>query len=123
MVRYLALVSIAVSSLGLPGGAASADERTVRLNRFLCSAPVHSVRFANAKALGESDEIAKDQVGRVAKAEVCGRYTGVAAIESETIKLDGGVSYKLTAIRFKEDHKLAWLAETTFAPVHHAWDY
>lgn len=94
----------------------------VPVSGFLCDSAVHAIQFADARAAGDGEEIAKDRVGRTAKAEVCGRYVGLAAIETEQVKLDAGTAYKLTAFRFKTDHRVAWLAERSFAPTATNWD-
>lgn len=103
-------------------GRSARNDMAMPVSAFLCDSSVHAVQFADIIAKGDGEELAKDRVGRMAKAEVCGRYSGIATIESESVTLQNGIAYKLTAFRFREDQKIAWLAETSFAPTPGAWD-
>lgn len=89
---------------------------SLNVDAFLCDTPRHATQFAAAVAQGESVEMAKDAVGRLAQKEVCGLYRGNASIASEQIVLEDGIAYKLTQLRFAKDNRVAWLAERTFAP-------
>jgi hypothetical protein len=115
------LLLASVAALALTPGLVHADGMLMPVRGVLCDSAAHAILFADCRAKGESEEIARDRVGRAAKAEVCGIYRGIAVIESEAVSLSGGVAYKVTAFRFQEDQRVAWLAETSFAPAHAAW--
>jgi hypothetical protein len=85
------------------------------VNAYLCETSRYAIEFAAAVSQGEEVESAKDIVGKAAKREVCGRYVGVALMQEQKIILSDGVLYRITALRFKEDNKIGWTAETTFA--------
>jgi hypothetical protein len=98
-----------------------ADSFTV--NAYLCETADYAMDFAAAIANDSEEEYAKDVVGRIAQREVCGRYMGVAAIEEQKVVVSGGIMYRLTALRFREDHKLAWVAERVFAVEQHSSEW
>jgi hypothetical protein len=91
------------------------DSGPFRVNAYLCETSQYAIEFAAAVSRGEENEFAKDIVGKAAGREVCGRYIGVALVQEQRIILSGGIMYKLTALRFQEDNKIAWAAESTFA--------
>ena len=75
----------------------------------------YAMDFAAAVASDQEEEFAKNTVGKIARREVCGRYKGVASIEDQKVIVNDGIMYRLTALRFREDGKLAWAAERVFA--------
>lgn len=85
------------------------------VNAYLCETSQYAVDFAAAVSGGDTVEKAKDIVGKLAKREVCGRYIGIASVEEQRVILSDGAIYRITALQFQEDHKIAWAAETTFA--------
>jgi len=85
------------------------------VDRYLCETPEYAVDFADAVANNAEEDFAKDIVGKIAKREVCGRYVGTAFIQEQKTMISEGFVYKLTALRFREDGKLAWVAERIFA--------
>ena len=89
------------------------------VDRYLCESAEYAMDFASAVANNMEEEYAKDIVGRIAKREVCGRYVGVAFIQAQETVVNDGFLYKLTALRFREDGKLAWVAERVFAVEDH----
>jgi hypothetical protein len=94
------------------------------VNAYLCESAQYAIDFAAAVANdNDEEEEAKNAVGKIAKREVCGRYIGVAFIENQKVIVSDGLIYKLTALRFREDGKLAWVAERVFSVEGHsnAW--
>jgi hypothetical protein len=93
------------------------------VSAYLCETAAYAVDFAAAVANEAEEEFAKDIVGRLAKREVCGRYRGIAVIEEQKVVVADGIMYRLTALRFREDGRLAWSAERVFAMDQHssAW--
>lgn len=90
---------------------------SVHLATFLCDDAAHAIQFAARIAShGDEEEMAADYVGKRAGAQVCGFFAGKATVESQKIVVQDGMLYRLTAFRFVEDHRLAWLAEVSFAP-------
>lgn len=96
------------------------DADSFPVNAYLCETADYAMDFAAAMANDAEEEYAKDIVGRIAQREVCGRYTGVAAIEQQKVVVNDGIMYRVTAVRFREDHKLAWYAERIFAVEQHS---
>jgi hypothetical protein len=99
------------------------DADLFSVNAYLCESAEYAVDFAAAIARNAEEEYAKDIVGRIAKREVCGRYVGVASIQEQKVIVNDGALYKLTALRFTEDNKLAWVAERVFAVESHPRDW
>ncbi len=95
------------------------DADSFPVNAYLCETADYAMDFAAAVANDAEEEYAKDIVGRIARREVCGRYMGVAAIQEQKVVVSGGIMYRVTAVRFREDHKLAWFAERVFAVEDH----
>ena len=85
------------------------------VNAYLCESAEYAVDFAAAIAANREEEFAKNTVGKIAKREVCGRYIGVASIEEQKVIVNEGIIYRLTALRFVEDNKVAWVAERVFS--------
>jgi hypothetical protein len=113
------MIAVAIFAFALPVLPADASQSSEAgpfvVNRYLCESAQYAMDFAAAVASDEEEEFAKDVVGKIAKREVCGRYIGVASIEDQKVLVNDGIIYKLTALRFREDGKLAWVAERVFA--------
>ena len=114
------MITAALAAFALPAVLASSAEHVPQnglyaVDRYLCESEEYAVDFASAVANNEEEELAKDIVGKIAQREVCGRYVGVAFIEKQKTIVSDGFLYKLTALRFREDGKLAWVAERVFA--------
>jgi hypothetical protein len=113
------MIAAAIVALALPVLPTSASQQSqtelFAVNRYLCESAEYAVDFAAAVAGDQEEEFAKNTVGKIAKREVCGRYIGVASIEDQHVVVSDGFIYKLTALRFREDNKLAWVAERVFA--------
>jgi len=90
------------------------DPAPYPVNGYLCESAEYAMAFATAVAANASEEFAKNVVGRIAKREVCGRYIGIAFIQQQKTVVEKGVVYRLTALQFREDKKIAWLAERVF---------
>lgn len=100
----------------LPTSATQPSETALfSVDRYLCESAEYAVDFAAAVASDQEEEFAKNTVGKIAKREVCGRYVGVASIEDQKVVVSDGFIYKLTSLRFREDGRLAWVAERVFA--------
>jgi hypothetical protein len=110
MFSMVAMVSVASTADGQVS-----DTVPFHVNAYLCETSQYAIEFAGAVSKGEEVESAKDIVGKAAKREVCGRYVGVASVQKQKIILSDGVLYRIIALRFKEDNKIAWTAEMTFA--------
>jgi hypothetical protein len=111
----IAFAMIITAPIAFAGDTQNSDAEPFHVNAYLCETPQYAVAFAAAVSKGEEDELAKDVVGRTARREVCGRYIGVAFVQEQKLILSDGIMYKLTALRFTEDDRIAWLAELTFA--------
>ncbi len=113
------MIVAAVIALTLPtvlaGTEKTQDAGPFEVDRYLCESPEYAMDFASAVAGNAEEEYAKDIVGKIAKREVCGRYTGVAFIQDQKTVVSGGFMYRLTALRFREDQRVAWAAERVFA--------
>jgi hypothetical protein len=94
----------------------SAEHITFRVERFLCDSAQHAVQFTGFEDNGNADEVAANEVGKRARSQVCGLYRGYATIESQSVISASGQFYRVTALRFIEDDRLAWVAESGFAP-------
>ena len=81
------------------------------VNGYFCESAEYAMAFATAFAADADEEFAKNVVGKIAKREVCGRYVGVASIQQQETVTEKGFVFRLTALRFREDNKVAWLAE------------
>ena len=81
------------------------------VNGYFCESAEYAMAFATAFAADADEEFAKNVVGKIARREVCGRYVGVASIQQQETVTEKGFVYRLTALRFREDNKVAWLAE------------
>lgn len=88
---------------------------SVEINEILCESPRFAMDFAAAMSKGDAAELAKDAVGREAHREVCGRFIGLAVPGEPIVATSEGVVYQLIAYRFKEDNRIGWLAQTSFA--------
>jgi hypothetical protein len=106
---------IATASVAPAATCQVSDAGPFDVNAYLCETSQYAIEFAAAVSRGEEDESAKDIVGKAAKREVCGRYIGVALVQEQKVILSDGVVYRITALRFAEDNKIAWTAESTFA--------
>ncbi len=113
------MIAAAIIAFALPVLPASAAQPSETgpfvVNGYLCESAEYAMDFAAAVASDQEEEFAKNTVGKIARREVCGRYTGVASIEDQKVIVNDGIIYKLTALRFREDGKLAWVAERVFA--------
>jgi CRISPR/Cas system CMR-associated protein Cmr3 (group 5 of RAMP superfamily) len=111
------MIAAAIIAFALPVLPASDANETgsFAVNGYLCESAEYAMDFAAAVASDEEEEFAKNTVGKIAKREVCGRYVGIASIEDQKVIVNDGIIYKLTALRFHEDGKLAWAAERVFA--------
>jgi len=109
-------ILVASAAMTFPVAARQArDTDSFAVNAYLCETADYAMDFATAVANDAEEEYAKDIVGRIAKREVCGRYIGVAAIQEQKVVINSGIMYRLTAFRFHEDGRLAWIAERVFA--------
>jgi len=90
------------------------DPAPYPVNGYLCESAEYAMAFATAIAANADEEFAKNVVGKIAKREVCGRYIGVASIQQQKTVIERGFVYRLTALQFREDKKIAWLAERIF---------
>jgi hypothetical protein len=112
---------LVIVALGLALPLLAAGDDTLRdatpyaVNDYFCESADYAVAFAAAVAANADEEFAKDIVGKTAKREVCGRYIGMAAVDQEKTVIAGGIVYRLTELRFREDQKIAWRAERIFA--------
>ncbi len=111
------MIAAAIIAFALPVLHASEPNETgpFAVNGYLCESAEYAVDFAAAVASDEEEEFAKNIVGKIAKREVCGRYMGVASVEDQKVVVSDGIIYRLTALRFREDGRLAWMAERVFA--------
>jgi hypothetical protein len=111
------MIAVAIIAFALPVLPASDPNETglFAVNRYLCESAEYAMDFAAAVASDQEEEFAKNTVGKIARREVCGRYKGVASIEDQKVIVNDGIMYRLTALRFREDGKLAWAAERVFA--------
>ncbi|MEI9916587.1 MAG: hypothetical protein WDN29_13245 [Methylovirgula sp.] len=113
------MIAAAIIAFALPvlpaSDAQPSETGLFAVNRYLCESAEYAVDFAAAVAGDQEEEFAKNTVGKIAKREVCGRYVGIASIEDQKVVVNDGFMYKLTALRFHEDGKLAWVAERVFA--------
>ncbi|MEJ0052005.1 MAG: hypothetical protein WDN02_12505 [Methylovirgula sp.] len=113
------MIAAAIIAFALPvlpaSDAQPSETRLFAVNRYLCESAEYAVDFAAAVAGDQEEEFAKNTVGKIAKREVCGRYVGIASIEDQRVVVNDGFMYKLTALRFHGDGKLAWVAERVFA--------
>jgi hypothetical protein len=114
MMSAVIISTMVVSGASTASGQVS-DFGPFHVNAYLCETSQYAVEFAAAVSGGDEVELAKDIVGKAAKREVCGRYIGIASVEEQKIISSDGVMYRITALQFQEDHKIAWAAETTFA--------
>ena len=112
------MLAAAVFMLGLSVITASGDDAfdpaPYPVNGYLCESAEYAMAFATAIAANADEEFAKNVVGKIAKREVCGRYIGVASIQQQETIIEKGFVYRLTALQFREDKKVAWLAERIF---------
>jgi len=90
------------------------DPAPYPVNGYLCESAQYAMVFATAIAANANEEFAKNVVGKIAKREVCGRYIGIAFIQQQKTVIEKGFVYRLTALEFPEDNKVAWLAERVF---------
>ena len=90
------------------------DPAPYPVNGYLCESAEYAMAFATAIAANADEEFAKNVVGKIARREVCGRYIGVAAIQEQKTVIEKGFVYRLTALQFREDKRVAWLAERVF---------
>ncbi len=112
----IAAAIIALALPVLPAGDTQWNEAgAYPVNGYLCESAEYAMDFAAAVAGNAEEEYAKDIVGKIAKREVCGRYVGVAFVQEQKTVVNDGIIYRLTALRFREDQKVAWLAERVFA--------
>lgn len=88
---------------------------TYHVDNVLCETPRYAIAYTAAVGNGEQEEMAKDIVGKAAHREVCGRFVGKAIILEQKTVFEQGAAYRLTAFRFEEDNRVAWVAEATFA--------
>lgn len=114
-IKILPIVLILTMTAAQAADNRIADAGPFYVNAYLCDASQYAVQFATAVSRGKQLEEAKDIVGKAAKKEVCGRYIGIASIEEQKMIVSDGVVYRLTALLFKEDKRIAWAAELTFA--------
>lgn len=110
-VRIALLLAAAV----MTDNVALSDAGPFQVNAYLCETTDYAIAFAAAKSQDNESDFAKDLVGRIAKREVCGRYVGVAFLKDQKIVLNEGYLYRVTALQFKEDNRIGWAAERTFA--------
>ncbi len=114
------MIATVIAALALPTVLTSSTQFAsldgpYAVDRYLCESEEYAVDFASAVANDAEEEFAKNIVGKIARREVCGRYVGVAFIQEQKTVVSDGFLYKLTALRFREDGKLAWVAERIFA--------
>ena len=109
------MLAAAIFMLGLsviPAGDNEAfDPAPYPVNGYFCESAEYAMAFAAAFAADADEEFAKNIVGKMAKREVCGRYVGVASIQQQETVIRKGIVYRITALQFREDNKVAWFAE------------
>jgi hypothetical protein len=81
------------------------------INAYLCDTPQYAIELASTESRGTEEEVANDIVGRAHKKEVCGKFIGFASVQEQKTILKDGITYKVTALQFKEDDRIAWTAE------------
>ena len=82
-----------------------------KLNAILCKTEEQAIAVAIARSSGKTEPIAVNDVNKVARAEVCGRYIGYARVEIEKTENRNGGLFMLAGVRFVEDGALAWTAD------------
>ncbi len=81
---------------------------------FLCDSAPNAIRFVDRLADDHIEEIAANDVGRMAGSQVCGFYSGEAMVASEKrVLVDGGL-YLLTEYVFAKDNRKAVRALRVF---------
>ena len=81
-----------------------------KLNAILCKTEAQAISFASSMADGRTEPMAIDRVNKAARAEVCRRYVGYAAVEIEKTSNHHGSLFILAGLRFTEDGALGWTA-------------
>jgi putative effector of murein hydrolase len=102
----LACVMISAQAMGEVAKAAPQ-----KLNAILCKTEDQAIAVAVALSSGKTEPIAVNDVNKVARAPVCGRYIGYAVVEIEKTENRNGGLYMLAGVRFVEDGALAWTAD------------
>ncbi len=87
---------------------------TLHFGGFLCDSAPHAVAFSAALARTEEEETAANEVGREAQEQVCGFYSGDAAIASKVRLAKDGNLYLVTQYVFAKDSRVAFGAERVF---------
>jgi hypothetical protein len=82
-----------------------------KLNAILCKTEDQAIAVAVALSSGKTEPIAVNDVNKVARAQVCGRYIGYALVEIEKTENRNGGLFMLAGVRFIEDGALAWTAD------------
>lgn len=90
--------------------------QAVDVATFLCDDPQSAIIFRDRRDAGGEEEEAANVAGKAAGKQVCGWFSGQAVIERQVRTSSGGVEERLTAFRFLSDRRVAWIAETEFAP-------
>ena len=91
------------------------DKEFFHVNAFLCKTPEYAIKFAMVASRVDQDEEASAIVGKAFNGEVCGKYIGFASVDERQTVFEDGIPYKLIALRFKEDNKVAWEAEPDYS--------
>ncbi|MEJ0092728.1 MAG: hypothetical protein WDN46_04635 [Methylocella sp.] len=86
----------------------------VHLAGFLCDSEPNAIRFAERLAEALVEDIAANDVGRVAGKQVCGFYSGDATVLSEKRVVFEDYLYLVTEYVFTKDKRMAVAAERTF---------
>jgi len=87
---------------------------TLHFAGFLCDSDTHALAFADVIAAQEIEAVAADEVGKQARKQVCGFYSGSAKVAEKTRVLHGGAFYQITRYVFAKDGRVAFRAERSF---------
>lgn len=95
------VVELALHLIGAP---------PAELNDILCDTPEQAMRFAAAKASGQTWPMAVDAVNKAEGHQVCGRYIGKhRSLREQTETFDGQV-FIVHAVAFEDDPEIRWSA-------------
>lgn len=105
--RHL-FIAVAGMLVALP--AVANDTPVQKVNAMLCNTESQAISLATAVSSGKTEPIAVNMVNKAAGAEVCGRFIGYAAVETEKTENKDGSLYMLAGFRFVEDGRIGWTA-------------
>ncbi|ACK50516.1 hypothetical protein Msil_1566 [Methylocella silvestris BL2] len=86
----------------------------VHIAEFLCDSRQTAVLFEDRLVEQPVAELAANDLAREAGKQVCGFYSGDAAVASETRVIIHGVVYLITEFVFDTDHRMAMSAQRVF---------